>query len=200
MMKRSAGILLCAILGLVLLGLGLLVPAHLRAVDRSVIEAAGRNTTTIVERGMALAGKKNLGAARLYLQVVRTKALPEREKLTVAVEDLATQQPDLGVLGHDEPGLEILFDIKGVAAGSNTVPITDFLVRQDNRQRALDLLAASANPVVQELLRFRTRTNTAIFSPSPSASGQALDASVSICGNGSAIFIISTIRLRIPGY
>jgi len=46
----------------------------------------------------------------------------------------------------------------------------------------LALLQASPNPLVQELLRFRLQTNTVLFSPSPSASGQALDAALSICG------------------
>lgn len=181
-MNRWVFILLCAILGLLMLGVGLLVPAHLRAVDRSVLEAAGKNTPTLVERGLALIEKKNLGAAQVISQAAQTRRLPDCEKLAAAVEQLSVQQPDLIPLGHDETGLHILFGIDRVAPGSKTGPITDFLVRQQNRQQALNLLRASANPVVQELLRFRTVTNTAIFSPSQSASGQALDTAVSVCG------------------
>ena len=181
-MNRWVLILLCAILGLMMLGFGLLVPAHLRAVDRSVIEAAGKNTPTLTERGLVLVSKKNLGAAQLFSQTAQSAGLADREKLASAVDELTKQQPDLIPLGHDETGLEILFGIDRVSPRSKTGPITDFLVRQENRQRAIDLLRASANPVVQELLRFRTQTNTAIFSPSPSASGQALDTAVSICG------------------
>jgi uncharacterized membrane protein len=181
-MNRSVLIFLCAILGLVMIGVGLLVPAHLRAVDRSVIEAAGLNTPTLTDRGLALLEKKNLGAAQLFSQTAQANELPGWDKLATAVTQLAVQQPDLIPLGHDETGLHILFGIDRVSPGSKTGPITDFLVRQANRQQALNLLGASANPVVQELLRFRNRTNTAIFSPSQSASGQALDTAVAVCG------------------
>src|SRR5439155_26159766 len=37
-------------------------------------------------------------------------------------------------------------------------------------------------PVVRELLACRALTNTVIFSPSQSSSGQALDAAISVCG------------------
>jgi len=181
-MNRAFWILLCAIFGLMMLALGLLVPAHLRAVDRSVIEAAGRNTPTLTDRGLALVQRKNLGAAQLLSQVAEARRMPERERLSAAVDQLMSQQPDLITLGDDEPGLKILFGIDRVPLTSKSGPITDFLVRRENRQRALDLLRASANPVVQELLRFQVRTNTAIFSPSTSASGQALDTAVAICG------------------
>jgi len=181
-MNRWVLIVLCALFGLLMLGVGLLVPAHLRAVDRSVLEAAGRNTPTLTERGLELAGKKNLGAAQLFSETAQALELPDRDKLASAVAELTRQQPDLITLGHDEPGLEILFGIDRVSPGAKTAPITDFLVRQQNRQRTLDLLQASAHPVVQELLRFRTQTNTVLFSPSPSASGQALDTAVAVCG------------------
>jgi hypothetical protein len=181
-MRRSVWILFCAILGLTMLLLGLLVPAHLRAVDSSVIERAGWNTRSLVEHGLELAGEKNLGAAELLLDAARAKGLPAQDELAAAVGELATQQPELITWGRDEPGLRILFGTGRVSPGAKSEPFTVFIIRQENRQRALDLLHASANPVVQELQRFRARTNTVIFSPSQSASGQALDAAVSICG------------------
>jgi hypothetical protein len=46
----------------------------------------------------------------------------------------------------------------------------------------LGLLSASHRASVQELLQLRLSTNTVVFPPSPSASGQALDAALSICG------------------
>ena len=48
--------------------------------------------------------------------------------------------------------------------------------------RALEMLRASPNPTVQELLRCRELNDTVLFSPSQSASGQAFDAAVAICG------------------
>jgi hypothetical protein len=46
----------------------------------------------------------------------------------------------------------------------------------------LEFLQASRAPAVQELLRSRTLTNTALFPPSSSSSGQAFDAAVALCG------------------
>lgn len=181
-MKRWVLILLCGLLGLLLLGWGLRVPAHLRAVDRSVLAAAGKHTLTLTAKGLDLAGRKNLGAAQLFAQTAQAAGVSDGDKLAVALEELVRQQPDLIALGHDEPGLKILFGIDRVSPAARTGPITDFLVRQENRHQTLDLLRASPNPVVQELLRFRTQTNTVLFSPSPSASGQALDTAIAVGG------------------
>jgi len=46
----------------------------------------------------------------------------------------------------------------------------------------LELLRLSQRPGVQDLLRTRELTNTTIFPPSQSASGQAFDAALCVCG------------------
>ena len=46
----------------------------------------------------------------------------------------------------------------------------------------LELLRGSAQPGVQELLRCRALTNTVLFPPSQSASGQAMDTALAVCG------------------
>ena len=62
-------------------------------------------------------------------------------------------------------------------------PFTEFIVRSDNRGRKRwNCWQASSNPLVQALLHFRSLTNTVLFPPSSSTSGQALDAAISICG------------------
>jgi hypothetical protein len=66
--------------------------------------------------------------------------------------------------------------------GFGAEPVAPFLVRSENRQKALALLSASPLPAVQELLRCRGLTNTVLFPPSSSASGQAFDVAIAICG------------------
>jgi hypothetical protein len=61
-------------------------------------------------------------------------------------------------------------------------PVTDFLVRIQNRERALNLLQQSANPAVQTLLKFRSVTNTVLLPSSDSSSGQVLDTGLALCG------------------
>jgi hypothetical protein len=75
-MNRWVWFSLCAILGLLMLVCGLLVPMHLRAVDAGVIERAGRNTPSLIDEGMTLARKQQLGAARLLSQAA--DALPRK--------------------------------------------------------------------------------------------------------------------------
>jgi len=58
--------------------------------------------------------------------------------------------------------------------------LTEWVVRLENRGTVLDYLRASQRPAVSEILECRTLTNTVIFSASGSASGQALDAALSI--------------------
>jgi len=43
-MNRWVSFCVCAILGLLMLACGLLIPAHLRAVDAAVIQKAGRKS------------------------------------------------------------------------------------------------------------------------------------------------------------
>ena len=193
-MNRWVWFTVCAILGLVLLVCGLLVPMHLRAVDASVIQKAGRKTPALIEQGLALVNEKKLGAAQLFFLSAQQELLPDREKLGLAVTNLARQQPGLQVLGRAAPRLENLKassprpappkDERRKQPGSppDLEPFTEFVVRLENREKALELLRTSPRPGVQELLRCRALTNTVIFPPSQSASGQAFDAAVSVCG------------------
>jgi hypothetical protein len=169
---------------------GLLVPAHLRAVEESVIQRAGRNAPALIEQGLAFAREKNLGTAQLLLQAARQTQIPGNEKLAVDITNLIASEPQLQILGAREPELERLLASRDAettrkyleSASRTNVPFTDFILRLDNRERALALLRASARPAVQDLLRCRELTNTVIFPPARSASGQAFDAAVSICG------------------
>ena len=57
------------------------------------------------------------------------------------------------------------------------------MIRQRNREAILKKLESSQNPLVQRFLEFRSVTNTTVFPPSSSASGQALDAALAIAGS-----------------
>ncbi len=191
-MKRWVFFLSCAILGLGMVICGLLVPMHLRAVDATVVEKAGRNTATLVERGLALVNERKLGAAQLLLQAAHQEGVPDCEKLGLAVTHLTKQHPELQVLGAPGPRDDKLFS-KNAEAGrprlpqtgarSNTnLPFTELVVRLENRERVLELLRGSTHPGVQELLRCRALTKTVLFPSSQSASGQAFDAAIAVCG------------------
>jgi hypothetical protein len=65
---------------------------------------------------------------------------------------------------------------------TNSTPAMTAVIKLENRERVLAYLEATGSPAVHELLRARDLTNTALFPPSSSASGQAFDAAVSVCG------------------
>ncbi len=173
---------ICAILGLVLLVFGFLVPAHIRAVDASVLESAGHRTPGPVQSGLNLVDQNKLGPAQMLAAAARDQHLPGRERLDAAIANLAALHPKWQTWGGPEPRFERLFELDTAAPKTVLEPATEFVIRLENRERVLDFLGASQHRLVKELLEFRAVTNTAMFPPSNSSSGQALDAALSICG------------------
>src|ERR1700678_2862089 len=154
-----------AFAGLMLL-CGWLVPMHLRAVDVSVLQRAGKGRFSLIDRCMELQRDNKADAARLILQAA------QGEKIWW-IGDLASamaKQPDDEHLFPGGP--KVLPD----------VPVTTQVVLLENRERVLAYLETAGSPAVHELLRTRDLTNTVLFSPSSSSSGQAFDAAVSVCG------------------
>jgi hypothetical protein len=180
MMSRWVWFWICALLGLAMLICGLMVPAHLRAVDARILQKAARNGSSLVDQGLALVNERNLGAAQLLLQAAQKETVPGREKLASAVASLSAQHPGWQVWGGGRYHLEVLF--KPAVSATASEPLTEWAIRMENRATVLELLRASPRPAVQELLRFRQAPSTVIFSPSQSASGQALDAALAIGG------------------
>ena len=177
MMNRWLWVLGCMISGLLLVFCGLLVPAHLRAVDVSVIQRAGQNTPTLTGQGLSLVKQQNLGVARLFLEAGQAEGIPGWQSLGVAVTNAIKQHPGWLIWGNDS-SLERLLGSDSPSPG----PFGDLIILHKNRDGVLELLRASPNPTVQELLRCRELNDTVIFSPSQSPSGQALDAAVAVCG------------------
>jgi hypothetical protein len=154
-----------AFAGLMLL-CGWLVPMHLRAVDASVLQRAGENGSSLADRGVALERANNADAARLILQAAQDEKIRWTGELA---SSLAT---------HADT--ELLFP--GGPMVTHSTPATTAVIKLENRDRVLAYLEATGSPAVRELLRTRDLTNTALFPPSSSPSGQAFDAAVSVCG------------------
>ena len=182
MTNRVAGSLLCALAGVLLLVGGLLVPAHLCAVNVGVLREAGRHTPSLVQQGLMRVRDNNPGAARLLLQAAQQQDVPQWRELGQAITNSASQHPGWVVWGGGDTGLERLFASDVSLPKASSEPFTDFAVREENRTVILELLAASSQPAVQELIRCRALTNTVLFAPSHSAAGQAFDTALGICG------------------
>jgi hypothetical protein len=164
--SRWLWVALCiAFAGLMLL-CGWLVPMHLRAVDASVLQLAGDGGTSLADRGLALERANNAEAARLILQAAYNEKLRWTGELA---SSLAVH-----------PESERLFPGGPMVPAST--PVTKLVIQLENRQSVLAYLEATGSPGVRELLRSQDLTNTVLFPPSSSASGQAFDASISLCG------------------
>jgi len=128
----------------------------------------------------------------LLLEAARQEAIPERGELGLAV----TNWPRITQAGRFGAAVSLLAALftsparqrSSVQDGerkkpeSASEPLTEWIVRLENRGTVLDYLRASQRPAVSEILECRALTNTVIFSASSSASGQALDAALSIAG------------------
>jgi len=159
---------------------GLLVPWHLRAVDASVVERAGRSGPALLEWGVALAGEQELGTAQMLMQAARIAGIPGWDRLGMSLTNMARQNPALAWGGDSR--VKNLFAVGSQTPEAGAEPFTGFIILQKNREAALAHLRASPSPAVQELLRTRSLTSTALFPPSSSASGQAFDAAVALGG------------------
>src|SRR6185369_3177043 len=73
-MNRWVLFVVCAVLGLGLVAGGLFVPIHLRALDTSVVQRAGKDSPSLLDHGAALVQQKNLGAAQLLLEAAGSQS------------------------------------------------------------------------------------------------------------------------------
>src|SRR5262245_14213087 len=172
----------CVILSVLALGFGWLVPAHLRATDAAVLERAGRKTPSLLERGQQLLKEGKLGPAEMLCRTAQEQHLTGRETLAVGVTNLEAQHPVWRSWGGGEGHLDVLFASDATESSPAWEPITDWMLHSQNRQKTLELLRSSRRPATLELLRCRALTNTQVFSPSQSSSGQAFDAVLALAG------------------
>ena len=173
--------LFCAALGLALLACGLLVPMHLRAVDAGILERAGRSGPALLDEGKTLAGEQKLGTAQMLMQAARLETFPGWDRLDQLIARQARQNPAALMWGADTR-VKSLFPGNTPLSKAGAEPFTDFIIRQKNRDTALAALNRSSTLAVQGLMRSRSLTKTVLLPPSSSASGQAFDAAVSVCG------------------
>ena len=162
---------------------GWLIPAHMRAIDLTVVERAGSRTLSLGAEGQTLLKHSKFGAAEFLLEAARQEGITSgvTEKLAAEIAEQAKQDPAWVVWGCPAPGF------RGDPADDpkpGADAFTDYVVRLDNRERLISRLAVSrqAPAAVQELLRVRSITNTVLIPPSQSTAGQALDAAICVCG------------------
>jgi hypothetical protein len=115
----------------------------------------------------------------MLLEAAREAKLPGTVDLGLAVGNLGMSRPELVLFGAPDPRLE---SIVQVSPSSTITPITDLVVQRELRENLLRVLRASPRLTVQRLLDCRSLTNTVLFAPSYTSSGQALDTALIVTG------------------
>ena len=169
------------VFGAVLFGCALLVPAHFRALDAAVVEAAGRQATgagapTVVAAGLNFLSTEKLGPARMLQAAAQAESLPGSDLLGTAVAQFSRDNPSLVALGGASPVLDKV-DL-GAGAAVAPLPIMEVIAQRPARAGALRMLQSSRRPGVQQTLLNRSLTNTVHFPPATTAAGQPLEAAI----------------------
>jgi hypothetical protein len=178
-MNRWVWFTLCGVLGLLVLLCGWLIPAHLRAIEEPVLAQAGRNSTTLTGRGVSLAHIGQYGSGELLLHAAERANFSDTNDLITALEAGAKKEGAVKLWGAPPAQVKNYFPKNPKATDTN---FTDFVVREENRTKALDTLSKSKQPAVIALMQSRNLTNTTTFAPSKSPGGEAFDAAVAITG------------------
>jgi hypothetical protein len=181
-MNRWVWPIACAVTGAGLLAGSVIMPAHLQAVDTTVLQRAGRGTASLVDEGLRLVNGGNAGAALLLSQAAQAVALGNREGLARAISNQVTRNPVALTWEPGAPRLALLFAESAGQPSTNPEPFTLAVVRGHNRDRVLRALADSTKPAVQELLRCRNLGDTLLFPSAQSSAGQALDTAIGAAG------------------
>lgn len=180
MMTRWTWFTICSLLGLLSLLCGWLMPVHLRAIEPSVLRLAGRNTPSLTAHGSELLHAGQLGPAELLSRAAQNAKLPSADELASAVETAAKQYPLINAWGTADSAPNTYFS--AAPAPAESADFADFVVREQNRNKALSVLQTSQQPAVRELLQSRALTNTTVFPPSQAPGGEAFDTAVVITG------------------
>jgi hypothetical protein len=90
--------------------------------------------------------------------------------------------PNLAAWGLPDARVDTLLWADHRITNGVSQPLTDVVLRLENRGKLMAYLRVSPRPVLQELTRSRSLTNTVFFPPGLSASGQAYDAALAVIG------------------
>ena len=126
----------------------------------------------------------------VWLLAARAEHIAGAEELGLAVGNFAMKHPRLLTWGGMDATLERLFQNDPVLEKMGSMPFVEFLVRLENRGIILDYLEGLPDRVVQNILQCRTLTNTVLFPPASSTSGQAMETALALAGLVGGVVVV----------
>jgi hypothetical protein len=171
---RWVAITILVVSGLVLVGCGLLFPAHLRAFDARALAEIGRGSPTLVDEGIRLYSAGRIGQARLFLSAARQCEAPGTAMLERALADAAQWQ----ATNRGVSELDLILSGSPWAVKWDGKPVMVLLASRAARLTVRDYLETAVRSGVREIMKTRGLTNLVHFSPAASAAGQPYESAV----------------------
>jgi hypothetical protein len=163
--------------GAVLLVVAWLMPAYWKAVAPSVIERAGKGTTTVGQLGLELLKIERVGPAGLVAEAAKSLSDPQATNVAAGVASLAARKPELARWGSNERNLDMLLGTT-LPQGGGSRPVLELLIPEPVRLKLLEHVKNSRLPGVQAIVWTRELTNTATFVPALQPGGQPYEATI----------------------
>src|SRR5690242_19696650 len=98
-MNRVLWFIICTVVGLELIAWGLLVPAHIRAVDAKVLDRMGAQSASLSSEGVSLVNLEKTGPARLFLNVAEQTQAQGTDALASRINKFEEAHPKLRIWG-----------------------------------------------------------------------------------------------------
>lgn len=160
-----AFILLC---GVLLIALGLIMPAHLRALDPNVIRGQGAAGKSLVETAAETA-RHNPAVGKILLATAEALQLPGTDTVVEQLREAAADRTR---------SRNILEKLEEQEAGRIQVVETPVLLALKKAHNREQLLQSIQSLEARQILQTRDRTNWTIFASAKSAAGAPLDVAV----------------------
>lgn len=184
MSRHGITAVVCAAAGALLLGLGALLPAHVRAVDGELLAAVGEGSPTMADLAGRLASEGHWGAARLLYGSARPTNAPSivagLERIREAVEGAG---PGAAKWGRVEPWLDRHVGTTAAGSPDNAPAVLEWALPAESRAALLKPLSDSTQPAVMALVACRKLERTEIFPPVPTPAGQPLEAALLVAAS-----------------
>lgn len=175
---RIIKVVICFVGAAALLLAAWLMPAYLRAVDAEVLRLTGRDSATLVDRGLGMLELEQVGPAQFVSMTATKLGIPRAQFLAEQLAGYTLAQPALARRGGADPILEQLLSREAqVDLASATNALNAFLPRE-SRAALLGFLSQSRRPGLQQILRNRELTRTTHLPAVNSTAGQPLEAAI----------------------
>ncbi len=161
---------------ILLAAVGLLVPAHIRSVDASVIELAGTHESSPADQISEAINAAHTGPAQRIIAATRPAAAA-RSEFETRIATLQAAHPNLKISGGPDREFEDFLElIQRKATGNNAV--VPMLLPRSERASLSGSLGASSNANVSALLGIRNLPGLLRLHPADHAAGAPYDAGV----------------------